>query len=149
MKSFLILLIFSPLIVDASSSLEELKNKITKLNLTNIKAIDLCTNQKINLSKLQYVKVWSIDCTNCLWELEDLKSKLDQRYTLINVDTNKSDRKKSCNWLRKLDLKAISINDMGSLKALLGENYPLPFSLTIKDNKATDIQFGYWRKDSY
>ncbi len=147
MKIFLLIIFFLPSIsVEANSTIEEFKTKITNLDLTKIKAVDLCTKDKVELSKLQFVKVWSINCANCLWEFEDLGSKLDQRYTLINVDTKTIDRKMACRWVEKHNLKALSINDSGSIKELIGENYPLPISFTVKDNSSTDIQFGYWRK---
>ena len=146
MKVFLIFLLISSLKVDARSSLEELKNKIAKLDLTKIEAIDLCTDRKVHLPKLQSIKVWSINCTNCLWEFEDHGTKLDQRHILVNVDTKNVDRKKACHWIKEHNLKVMSINDNGSIKNLLGESYPLPMSLTAKDNSLIDIQFGYWRK---
>ncbi len=90
--------------------------------LTKIKAVDLCTNEKIEISKLQFVKVWSMNYTNCIWEFQDLGSKLDQRYTLINVDTKSIDRKKACRLVIKLNLKTVLINDSGSIKSFIGEN---------------------------
>lgn len=146
MKLFLIVLLFSSFRVDAKTSLEELKKKIAKLDLTKIGAIDLCTDRKVQLPKLQSLKVWSINCANCLWEFEDQGSKLDRRHTLINVDTKELDRKKACLWIKEHNLKVTSINDNGSIKDLLGESYPLPMSLRVKENSPIDIQFGYWRK---
>lgn len=145
MKHFLIVFFTLTLRLDAKSSLKDLRKKITTLDLTKIEVVDLCTNRKSHLTNLQFVKVWSINCTNCLWEFEDHRSKLDQRYMLINIDTGPIERKNACRWIKEHGIKAFSVNDNGSIKNLLGEDYPLPMSFTVKDQSLSDIKFGYWR----
>ena len=140
------LLFMLSLSISASTWTDSLKSKLLTIDLSKLESHDLCTDKKILLQNLHHVKVWSMNCANCLWEFEDLDKKLKKDYVLINVDTNPKDIKEACLWLKKNKISLVSINDKGSLQKLLGETYPLPMSLSVQNNIVKDVIFGYWRK---
>jgi hypothetical protein len=85
---------------ETKTNLQSFEKSFKETNLQNFTLTDLFTktSKNINDYKFSKIKIWSIDCGNCLQQIEDQKDFSDT--IVINIDEKKEDIQRSCRWIK-------------------------------------------------
>jgi hypothetical protein len=119
--------------------------KFQRLEIMNRPFRDLCSGTSYSIPvTTKNIKLWSVHCTNCKWQIEDAESLSD--VVLINVD-RQPDRLEACTWIKMKNIKALNLSDSDKwIKTQLGSDFPIPVSLFMSEGKIDKVSIGYWRK---
>lgn len=126
------------------------ENRFKALNLGGIVITDLCTANLQSLDHFDFdeIKIWSINCGNCLWQIEDQLN--FKKVVLINIDSSIEDIKRSCQWIKNKNIAVVSLHDQNqSIKKQIGESFPIPVTVKIEKQNISQVTFGYWRASKH